>query len=685
MSQSAATALPVRSPLLISLSGIAALARVQRPVVSAGRQRFAVSAEPFPSPVSPGDSSLRFNAAEVAEWLVSTSHGKNPDAVLDAPAFTDLGLDLGDDSVAELVSALLAVRAASDSSLGDPASLRALATTLDPDDLALSSEINRASDAELNTAARVIESVAEAAFGTRGAQRIIDASRARSAAAPGADGPLTPAALELIVELATALTIVGGTERLISPGAPTISTAQLLGAVIEALTDDHNEQVGLYLDVSRATTLPLRDLARRAVIAGRSDVALSTQSVLSPTTASVALSRLTDSNPIDQLAALESHVLESPDSTSMVVIGPARVLVDAATRDVRAARAHILRTGRVRGVVRLPAGLVPGAPRHALALWVLAPAHADVPIIDRIAVTADLDGIALGEAVRRDLVSDLVASVGSPHTVRAHAFRFARFIRTASLLAGDGSLVATAHDGTVARGVGDTSRGRRVARSQVPALIDDRVAALSPTNPIDAFAVEPTGTSTPATTVTLGALAGDGDVRVLPGTRIRDDQFDVDGFPVIGADLGTGTTRFVDRIRFALEFPAAKLTEPGDVIFVGGATPRAVVDAEGSSVVAAPARVLRLADRSLVPEIVAADIAAVQIRVPWRRWAVRRVPLAQAESIRGAIAAITADRAATRRRLAHLDDLETLLTTGVAAGSITLNPAESPAPTKGAS
>ena len=681
---------PLASPLLISLSGIAALARVQRPVVSMWRQRFAATPHAFPSPVSAIASRLRFDAAEVAAWLMATGHGKNPDAVLDAPAFADLGIDLGDDTVAAAVDALLAIRACSGSALGDPAAVRGLAMALDPADVALVTELDRLPDSALESTVTAIEMVAEAAFGTRGAKRVFDRHRARRIPPAGADGRLAAPALEMIVdlsiELVAALADDAHGERAIATGVATTLTAELMGTLIEALTEHGREHIDLDLVTPSGGGADARDLIRRAVIAGRLDAldrARSTRTASgvrparrSPTAVpTVALSRLPDSTPLDQLAALEMHVLEAPASMSMIVIGPASLLVDAATREVRAARGHILRTGRVRGVVRLPAGLVPGAPRHALALWVLAPAHADVPIIDRLAVTADLDGVALGDAVRRDLVGDLVASIGPPRHVRAHAFRFARFTRTASLLAGDGSLVATAHGPGAPPAVG----------AQVPALIDHHVAGLGEHNPTRHLAIESTGGSAPAATITLGALVEDGDARVLSGTRIGDDQFDAAGFRVFGAELDAGTPRFVDRVRFAVEFPSARLTEPGDVVFVGGERPRAIVDAEGSSVVATPARVLRLADRSLVPEVVAADIAAVRIRLPWRRWPVRRVPLTQADGLRAAMASIAADRAAARRRIAQLDDLESLLTAGVAAGSITLNPLAPPAPTKGAS
>src|SRR5699024_3723543 len=111
-------------------------------------------------------------------------------------------------------------------------------------------------------------------------------------------------------------------------------------------------------------------------------------------------------------------------------------------REAEAIRSDILRSDRVRAIVRLPQGMLPSSPRQAQALWVLGPAHADVAIADRWTMVADLSGQEMTASVRADLVGDLAASLGNHEYVWAHSFRFAQIVRTRSLLANQGSLTA---------------------------------------------------------------------------------------------------------------------------------------------------------------------------------------------------------------------------------------------------
>ncbi|RFA22778.1 hypothetical protein [Subtercola boreus] len=75
--------------LRISLPGIAALAGVQRPVVSVWRTRASnySSGARFPLPVAERGGAELFDAHEVAAWLVETGHGNNPNALGDMAAF----------------------------------------------------------------------------------------------------------------------------------------------------------------------------------------------------------------------------------------------------------------------------------------------------------------------------------------------------------------------------------------------------------------------------------------------------------------------------------------------------------------------------------------------------------------------------------------------------------------------
>src|SRR5947209_6696 len=74
----------------LSLSDIAELAQVQRPVVSMWRHRPRARGveSPFPAPVTTEGGAERFDRDEIVAWLESTGRGNNDQARLDAPAFT---------------------------------------------------------------------------------------------------------------------------------------------------------------------------------------------------------------------------------------------------------------------------------------------------------------------------------------------------------------------------------------------------------------------------------------------------------------------------------------------------------------------------------------------------------------------------------------------------------------------
>src|SRR5450830_110305 len=64
--------------LLLTLPDVAALARVQRPVVSMWRSRSRDSDLPFPAPAIRTGKQELFDAGAVTEWLVATGRGNNP-------------------------------------------------------------------------------------------------------------------------------------------------------------------------------------------------------------------------------------------------------------------------------------------------------------------------------------------------------------------------------------------------------------------------------------------------------------------------------------------------------------------------------------------------------------------------------------------------------------------------------
>jgi len=639
--------------LRIDLAGVARLAGVKRPVASMWRTRFASSSDPFPAAVAEKAGQAIFDASHVAEWLMRTDHGNNPDARADAAAaaipegfsFDDLG------AVAEL-EALVALhhqRGSLDHLTSE--GLRRAAGAMDPLDKFLLSEV--VTHAHRGAPwLEYAESLIDSSYSASAALALVNRHRAARHTTAGSAGRLSTDASELVV--AATLALVGNTEATVTIDS---CDSDLAAAIAHALSNE----TALTVPSGRET----RGVRRRLLTDGRWIAEPSNQIERSVVVARVPLNR--DESVGDTLQAVDEISLALRDSDAAVVIGPARVLVDALRPPDERLRADTLRSGRVRGIARLAPGLVDSAPREALALWMLGVPTGDVAIADRFTVLADLTDVSLTAATRADLVSDVVASMGGAREVRSHAFRFARFARTASLLARGGSLIEST----------PSKHGLQPRGSDLPARLDTAAAALGDDLPSVAIAE---GASSAPTPTSVGDLVREGHLRVISGTRGTEGVAGSAGLVVVGAsDLDApqriGATR-VDQLAFADRHPSASLTRPGDVIFRTSPTAAAWVDPDGSKVVAYPARVLRIRASDpggLVPEVVAGDIVgAASGPGAWKRWMLRRVAPQSIVPLRTALAEIEAARSDLEARAARLSGYANLLVAGATSGAITL-------------
>jgi hypothetical protein len=219
----------------------------------------------------------------------------------------------------------------------------------------------------------------------------------------------------------------------------------------------------------------------------------------------------------------------------------------------------------------------------------------------------------------------------------------------------------------------------------------------APASPLDGFTIEPVTPSATKGTATAEQLIAAGHLRYIPGNRLDPADMAVGGtdagsIRVIGPDEVAGTqplgNRRIDRLRFAGEYPAARVTEPGDVLFCTSPRPAAIVDAEGTSVVAFPARILRINPsdpNGLLTEVLAADIATLaHAHKRWQSWPFRQTSPQQRGVLASAFASLRLQREQARERLTRLDELAALLTSGVTAGTIALTQtSDIPAPPKG--
>lgn len=718
--------------LLMTMADIAALARVQRPVVSVWRTRAARSDTPFPSPVSRRRGQELFDAHQVGQWLTDTHRGNNPEASMDAAAYAAPDDSAGvAGSTLSAVTALLALRGQLGTPLGalSDADLLDAADEHDPDDALFYREIDDIGAAR-GTLVGYVDALVEAAYGEAPAFERILADRFRfdpsgqgdstRGDAARLDTALSGPALELLALTASALAATQGNDAAsLQPVFvdATGSAGDILLAVAHARADSGGDLTVLTPNDDGDSARLVR---RRLLVQGISRVGLEVQQsgAFAVTGPAVHIAQLPPSNQsamtsTEVLSAVDQIVLQMTNDQLGVVIAPSAVLNDAGlSRESDELRSTLLRSGRVRAIVRLPAGLRTHKPQQAQALWVFGASRAQVPLVDRWTMVADLTDTPLTEAVIDDLVSDLIATLGARGTVRAHAFRFARFVLTRSLLASRDSLVAGA------RTVASTPQTQGAALAvRVDELLDlltspptaattlgvtpetDAAPGLSGLARLSTSAPSPTVQTGPATHAPAGSAANQAveqflaakHLRYIPGNRL--DEGDIaeggkraGGIRLIGPAEVLGDTalghRRIDRLRFAADYPSGRVTEPGDVVFTTVPRPAAIVDREGTSVVLFPARILRINPddpNGLLSEIIAADITALPPgRRRWQHWPLRQVHHRQRGALADALASVRLEQERAHERLAHLDELAALLMAGVTADSLTVSQTAGP-------
>lgn len=647
---------------VISLSGIASLAGVQRSVVSKWRGRpFARGLHvPFPRPVQEvhGGHEL-FALTEVVEWLEASGRGNNADFRRDALAHARPLVHLDEDKARVALEALLCLKARAGLTLSG---LRAdaivdEADALDPDDNHLVSELMAAGDA-LTDLARYAERLSDALWDAASAY-----VRVRAAAHEGRPG-LGREALRLLGLIGAAVALESEGDVVITD--PDASDADLLDAILTALGEDVDAHVLVMGESAR-----YRAARRLHWVRGRSVVDVAPDGVLPLVVTRIPGSRQS-ADPSALLIEADDIQLDLHEHQRALLVGPAAVLCDGlGRRDLDQQRDHFVRLGRLRCALRLPSGLLADGSRTALGLWVLGGEPASVRVESRRLATADLSNEALTPDAIEDIVTDVAASLTDPAR-DTHAFRYARLHATAALLAGRGPLVVP---GTGPAPIKITPPAESVVsvrrilselrgESTAPVLLDD--LELGPGTEV-----------APISQVSIDAAIREGLLRLLPGSRIPHTPSATSGVRIIDPHDVEGAAqppRLVDPLDLEELAPRARRTEAGDVVFCVSPRPAAIVDTDGLSVVASPARVLRCAPGSgLVPEAVAQAINALPSRSPrWRAWRIPRVPIAQADTLAAVLRAVAAEEARTRARGDRLALLAHELARGVSTGALTL-------------
>lgn len=673
------------SALCLGLGDVALLAQVRRPVVSTWRSRSARGPLPFPPAVASARGRETFDGDEVVTWLETTGRGNNTDPRADLHAVAAMaGAPVDDDATFHGLSALMCLHAHAGGLPQDAEAVLDLADEADPDDEYLFSELRALGD-RLPHLARYVRLRVEADYGVADSFDSLAAARRRSCVG-GGEPRLTPEGMDLVIALVGSLVTQAGdgASALVDPTGVGSLAVEIARHRIEAGQD-------CSVVVPSASTSN-RSLLRRLVVHGvpRGHLCTGGNTGSSGSGRAVSVVHLAPAGRAPQpeaevLQTLDEAVLETSEHQRMVVLGPASALVDrlvapqdhpgrprrdAGRSAASALRDGVLRSRRVRCIVRLPAGLDPSRSRARTALWCLGPPPLGISSDTSTVLVADLVNTTLDPAASRALVADLVAGTVGGRTWQAHAATFLRPVLTRDLLARDRDLVRPA-----------------LVRSpaSVPGDLADEVASLTERARVDLPSVvvppvhvrEGSGASI---STTIGAALARGDLLLLRGSRVADEDISVDGVPVIGpSDLDRlhAPTRRMERLVMAARYPRATTTEPGDVIFTTSPRPRAVVDTRGGSLVAAPARVLRCVRTGLVPAVLVADVEAQNSTArAWRAWRIRQVPPEQSDALATALDQIAAHAAAARDRLAMLDRLSAVLVEGATSSVLDLVPTD---------
>jgi hypothetical protein len=588
--------------------------------------------EPFPEPLASTGPVKRFSRVEVVEWLTRTGRGNNPAHRLDAPA-----LSVPVDVPLEDLVTLLCLHAHADGDLSDltAAERQQLALRADPGDELLLAEVRQLPVTD--EVVRFIDELVEASFGLAEALTRLEEGPAGRALARR---ELTRRALELVSAVVRA-----GMLHLDPEGVPVSFAGEPASLALTVAS-------GSRTLIIQGTGPADRALRRRAFL---HEIDVASQADGSVLRMLSVLGQETE----HALERIDEFVLDLAPGDLGVIIGSAGTLCERLRGADERHRATTLRMRRLAAAVRLPRGMWREAHRQALGVWICGgDATVDRPMI------ADLEAYTRAELSSDDLAADVSGAL-SPRVGRAF-----RYLRAVDL-------------GTVLTGSPLVPRGARALRWGEPStkhLERLRAAALVTAEPPASFDV--LATPAPGRIVlrqrSLGELRDAKVLTMLRGSRIDLAHAISDGSIVVLSADGSTDGMALDPFDAVRHYPRAHRTEPGDVLFVEGSSPRARVDEYGGALVASPSRVLRLRrDAGVGPQTLAAIINHRSPVGEWQSWSVPLLDTTTAAMLEATLADAARYGASLQRRQNALQDLIISLIDGVAAGAVALIPPSS--------
>lgn len=608
---------------MLTLQDVADLAKVRRPVVTMWKKRPTVRgvSMPFPEPVTTVAGVAQYSRGDVVDWLGRTGRGNNVDFSDDAPAVA-----VPDEAGLEDVVTLLCWHVLTGEELvGTTLQQRVqLAAERDPDDSLLVREIR-----EMRTAPAVLEYVddlVEASYGAPDALARVETGRLKRTLATR---DLTREAVELLQCVTRACLghshQDGGTVRI--DGTSLVSEVAS-GSDLSVVSDD-------------------RAVRRRATIRGVPVSAAAAQPMVS-------VSSVVGLDPAAALDCVDDVVVGLDAGDIGVVLGAATALCDGLAGALQQRRAQTLRVGNLVVAVRLPRGMWREAHRQSLAAWVcIGGPEAQRPWVADLGAVDDVD------------LTDLAADVaGALAQTEDRAYRYARRTELTGVIAA-GSVVP--------RGVRAPTLRRADTATHLDRVHEATLTTTTPLALLDVL-IAPSPGRFRMRYRSLGELREQKHVDIKRGSRIdAADAVQNGTVAVMPADV-VGTLR-LDPFDAARKYPRAARTEPGDVVFVEKPRPQAWVDEAGSSLVASPAKIIRLRETAeFGPWVLATVINEMcSAASEWPTWSVPVMTRDEADRLEAALRDADRYESEARRRIDAARDLKKALIEGVAAGAVTLD------------
>ncbi|MDX3766471.1 MULTISPECIES: hypothetical protein [unclassified Streptomyces] len=699
--ETASLILPELPAWRITYSEIAALAQVQRPVPTTWSRRH----PDFPAPVAHVDGRPLFDARTVVDWLTATDHGNADPRHLRAElALHTLSAwrtpSLSASVLVGALTALICLRQQLDTAVSGQSwgSVLDRAAVLDSEDTFLLSELRAVPNPHRTgpALAALADELTEAAYTPAEAfDWVLEARRRLGFHDLAADEP-TPA----VVRVLAALSGVDSLDEGSVIATPHAGAGDLLAALhTQAPEGSAHTYLATDPDPARVRLVRRRMLVRGVyefqldVIEGE-DLSADDWGYPDLLVCVLPYEAAETRSPQAVLERVQTLTDYLDTGSTAVVLGPADVLVRPLPRHGEADRLRrsFLQESFLKVAISLPDGVFAYRPGYRTAVWVLS----RTPEAQRagLVLLSDFSAQPLTEPILDTLAKDIAIwrAAGWRKDLR-HEPRNAVIVPAKDLDDRPGAAFTTQHRPSATRytrsvierpaRIGDLEQRLTELHEQARHRTDLRAAlgTQAVLRPEDQ----------PVRRTTVRRLLAERRLRRRPGHRIAAEHLTAEGhYPVLTPDEILDATRrgsrHIDRGVLLTAYEHAQFTEPGDIVVTANPRFGVYVDEEGVSVVAAPARILRVhpdADPPVRPRVLAALLQAAASEYARTSGAVRAsrriedllipdLSRDEAERFDAVLAEIESRAALLREQSAALDDLARVTAAGVADGTLTI-------------